>query len=468
MSRPPNADSKTRRRRSWRRWRQLSLRSLLLSMVLVSLAMWWYLRPEPKESRLLGGLTIRRGVLTEKNPDTGEETLVNHGLAEVVDEHGRVQVRGYFERDEPTGKWTWFDEQGRPQLRGRCIEGRRVGVWTGLYPSGRRRFEVTFDKALRIFKGEMDSYSEEAAARYAIQTGEAPIVSSWREGPARSWWENGVLCSEGSFARNRRNGLWKSWDRGGRLVATGGYLHGIRHGTWHLADAASDGMREVYYVNGIQYAPRDELLGTLTEQLRDAAPERRLRALLLIQAMGVDGLPGLRLALQSSDTRLRHGALGTLLRLGPAALPLADLMRRVAAEDAPLRFEALLACLAVDTQRRDTTLRSLLALAAKRPDRERAELLFRLNELPDSIVDDLEELLDDKDSETRRVAFEAVAVLYAPPYFPASPIPHPKARRLQAILQTSVSSRDPQVAAAARIIVQSLATSLPAWTEGIP
>jgi antitoxin component YwqK of YwqJK toxin-antitoxin module len=465
MSAEPNANSKRRRRR---RWRQLSLRSLLLWMVLVSLAMWWYLRPVPKEIQLLGGLTLRRGVLTERDPNSGEETLINHGLAEIVDERGRVWVRGYFDHDQPSGKWTWFDEQGRQMLRGRYIEGRRIGVWTGLYPSGRRRFEVTYGKALQPVKGELVPYSDEAAAEYRRQSGEAPVVMSWREGPARSWWDNGVLSSDGSFAMNRRSGTWKFWDQDGQLVSQGGYRRGIRHGSWLVKDSSSDGLREAYYIDDVQYAARDALLRTLAGQLRDDNPERRFRALLMIQAMETDGLPALRLALSSPDIGVRRGALSTLMRLGPAAQPLADLAWKLAEKGSPLRFEAMLACLAMEESQSKTTLRGLLALAAEHPGEERVWLLYRLSDLPESVVDDLEDLLDDEDSATRHRAFEALTAMFVAPFFPAGPIPSPRNDRLEAILQRSVNSRDPQVAAAAKAMAKFVSTSLPPGAEGIP
>ncbi|MCO6458547.1 MAG: hypothetical protein J5I93_24845 [Pirellulaceae bacterium] len=447
------------------RWMQLSLRTLLLAMVLVSLAMWWYLRPRPAEMSIGGGYVLRTEQRTRQDETTGQPTTIRHGLAEIVDQHGRVRVRGRYQFDRPHGLWTWYDERGAQRLSGRCVDGRRDGVWTGWHANGGRQFAVTHGVAMSLGKGQLVPWTDDLAANHRqmqeqaadqFQVAVAPLaLVAWRDGPAATWWDNGRPQSRGSYRHDRREGHWTFWDREGRRLASGSFASGERQGTWQVWDGSAGRETTVYYVRGVRYPPLEQLTGRLIEHISTGDAERRARALRLAVQLKSDGLSVLQAAIGSSDEQLRRMALAALVPLGPQALPLADELSGLAETEPGLRFESLLALWAADVTRRRATLERFLRLAAELPAAERPERLADLNQFELAGLEQLEVFLASREPQLRHTAFEAIACQVAPPRLnyafqvTSGAVPGAYFARLGDVLQRAAGHPDPAIAAAA-------------------
>jgi len=55
-----------------------------------------------------------------------------------------------------------------------------------------------------------------------------------REGPARTWYDDGALWTEESFTKGERNGRFVEYHRNGRKAREGRYVKGKQDGTWTI------------------------------------------------------------------------------------------------------------------------------------------------------------------------------------------------------------------------------------------
>jgi hypothetical protein len=55
-----------------------------------------------------------------------------------------------------------------------------------------------------------------------------------REGPARTYYEDGRLAEEAGYRDGRRHGPFTEWHRNGRVARSGAWEDGLRAGTWRL------------------------------------------------------------------------------------------------------------------------------------------------------------------------------------------------------------------------------------------
>ena len=454
--RPPPKQSAPGRRV---RWMQLSLRTLLLAMVGVSIAMWWFLRPRPQETKFSGGYVLRAEVRSEQDTRSGTVTTLNHGRAEIVDQHGRVRIRGYYDSDLITGVWTHFDEHGRRVVQGRCVEGRRQGVWSGWHANGRRAFEVDFGKGMQIKKGPVLPYSSESEEDSWCGFGSPLQVVAVREGAARRWWDNGRLRSQGAYRLDRRQGEWTFWDRTGLRVELGHYEEGVRQGPWMRHDGPSGRDVACYYIDGERFPAVDTVAQRLAEWIRDGDAGERLQALRLARRIGPAGIPVIQSALGSPDPLLRRAALGVVAELGESAHALVGQLETMRPTDVAEESALLLARFSADANDRPRVLSEILDLAQDLPERERADFFNELMQLGEPIVDHLERVFEGANQRRRRLAFEAFAS-WATSWRLAIPGLDREngfaAERTVALIRRAVDDQDPRIAKAASSVAEWL------------
>lgn len=450
----PTSTRRPRRRRY--RWLQLSLRTLLLATVLTSLGMWWFLRARPQETKLSGGYLVRSEVRSLEDAETAERREIQHGRVELVDQHGRVRVRGYLDRDRTAGEWTFYDPSGRRRQRGECEAGRRVGVWDSWHANGRKAAELSYGRALQLRKNVLVPFTAEARKRpqYAAAT-----VVAVRDGPARTWWPNGRLRSEGNYRLDQRHGEWTFWDSGGRQREHGRFEEGVRQGEWEVWDEHVGGHVRCFYLDGECLPPLPRWIEQLTQFIEQGDPAVRIEAVREAGRLGHHGLPAIRSALHSPDLMVRRVALNFVVEMGESAQPLvADLEQSDAGESDADRFTRLLARFAAEPKSGEVAFGELLELVSAAPPRERVERQRSLNRLGQPAIELLEARLRRDDIPQRRQAFETLVVMFDPWYvwgFDMDPRIRPHHVRMAAILREAVKHPDPLIAEAAALVTEA-------------
>jgi len=55
-----------------------------------------------------------------------------------------------------------------------------------------------------------------------------------RYGPAKFWYDNGSLMSQGNFVNNKKQGIWHEWNKDHTIETTGDYVNNHKHGEWQI------------------------------------------------------------------------------------------------------------------------------------------------------------------------------------------------------------------------------------------
>ncbi|ACL67712.1 conserved hypothetical protein [Anaeromyxobacter dehalogenans 2CP-1] len=55
-----------------------------------------------------------------------------------------------------------------------------------------------------------------------------------REGPARTWYDDGAPWTEGAYREGERDGPFVEYHRNGRRAREGAWAHGAKHGRWTI------------------------------------------------------------------------------------------------------------------------------------------------------------------------------------------------------------------------------------------
>jgi len=76
-----------------------------------------------------------------------------------------------------------------------------------------------------------------------------------REGPSRTWYDDGGLAREVGFAEGKLHGPFLEWHRNGRPARAGAYERGARAGTWTLWLESGRKEEECGYAAGERHGP---------------------------------------------------------------------------------------------------------------------------------------------------------------------------------------------------------------------
>jgi antitoxin component YwqK of YwqJK toxin-antitoxin module len=433
-------DNTSRRPRSLRRFFQFSLRTYLVLSVLGAVGLWcamYWLReywpqlagswgPPPTEVALPGGWKAREHQRTVTDEQTGEKKTVRQGRYELIDQHGYTRCVGAFHDDSPSGLWTYYHDNGRRAMQGECREGFRDGVWRAWHDNGHAEWEIT-----HTIPSELDEFTEtefklwnEARPASFVQFSslsaspsslvvEPPAISSLREGPARTWWDNGQLHSRGSHHFDRRDGEWMFWNLDGVKTSAGNYERGRRRGKWSKWDEAGS-ENTVYYAAGL----RIENLANFEAQLREAlaANDRAaaLESIAIFGDIGPDAAAQLAPAIaHEGDEEIVRAALAEAIPMHDSAKTL--LPQFQAAQKRWRGTTATIAKIArasADSERRRELLRQIVAELNDAAWEEEAMLYDRLADAGADCVPTIAAMLDDQDAATRNQAAVVLARLH--------------------------------------------------------
>jgi antitoxin component YwqK of YwqJK toxin-antitoxin module len=365
------------------KWRfrifQFSIRTMLIVTALAAVFCNWYFQPQRKDEELAGGLLkLRRQVRIEMRdgppPDTSNLPIgakppptpkvahyISHGSWSLLDKEENLLARGHYANDVPIGWWTIWHVSGKKAAEGRMKNGAKSGVWKTWYEDGTPQSEVTY--ATSPPPGKPTPPPRVRQSKFPLEMTAYP-----REGTAKAWYPTGKLKFSGSYKHDKEEGAWQLFGTDGKLTASGPYLHGQRDGEWTLVEGGKES--KVAYVHGRKADELKVLLAALNKNLKAENPSDRLRAAYDLAELGEDGLPALLGALSHSGLETRIAAVRSLLRLGPAAAPALPTLKELAAakEETPLRFHSRLAVYVIDPSARDKMYEGLIAEATNLAD----------------------------------------------------------------------------------------------------
>jgi len=66
-------------------------------------------------------------------------------------------------------------------------------------------------------------------------------------GPARAYYDNGVLSFRGNYKGSKMHGKWEFFRRDGSVMRTGGFRDGTQVGTWRTWDKAGRVVKETTF-----------------------------------------------------------------------------------------------------------------------------------------------------------------------------------------------------------------------------
>ncbi len=117
-------------------------------------------------------------------------------------------------RGREEGHWREWYENGQLMSDANYANGQRIGQYSEWYENGQKKFEASY-KLLTTITGTQTStsYSNGSfnGSRWTVDHEDR------MEGPAREWYENGQLMSEGVYVKGNRDGLWKEYYSNGNL-----------------------------------------------------------------------------------------------------------------------------------------------------------------------------------------------------------------------------------------------------------
>lgn len=409
------------------RWRlsrllQFRLRTLLLAMTLLAVAVRVWMTPPLPSHKLAGGTTIQASrFLSEIKGGSDWGAQVPDGAFRVRDPHGRLQCTGTMIRGRPTGRWTYYHPNGRRALVGTYREGLRVGTWKAWDEHGKKQAAFGF-----AVPGQIDWPAERVSPSYP---GGAETNLDVRHGPMTVWRDDGRVVVQGAFRDGHRHGPWTFGERDGSTSEL----------CYHAGQSAVPPTREQIA------ALRSRLRNTEPAVTRDALPTDDFpNAVAAAEQLGADGVELLCEALNPQDEFRCRIVLRALTRLGMAAQrALPALEKFEGAAPAKVLFELRLAQVAIGAPSADRKFDALVTEFLETTPIEQHHLFEQLLRVGAAIVPHLERLLDQPGTDRPLLALLALDRLRSDRARPAAEA---------AIRRASHHSRS-EVAAAAQTIL---------------
>ena len=310
---------------------QFSLRTLLLVTAGVAIFCNWYFQPKYHEEELAGkDLRVRQQrKLVQPQPvelpnmqgiDPGpppQPQPVDHGHYTLLDADDFVLARGQFADGSASGRWVTYYPTGHKATEGKMLSAVKVGLWRTWYEDGTLASEVTYaDKPVenvQLYRNYWDWAGPGGGSGIFPDKVIDPHIDchASRDGPIKAWYRSGQLRYEGQNLDDKQDGDWKYYDEQGRLTASGSYRAGKRHGTWTIVGEAAS----------LPSQSRSEWT-TLRVEYIDGRTREQLDRL----------LARLEQQLDSPQSYRRTQALIDLATIGESAVPL--LQKRLATDDA--------------------------------------------------------------------------------------------------------------------------------------
>ncbi|QDU30553.1 MORN repeat variant [Anatilimnocola aggregata] len=358
-----SSESKPTKRPWYRRIRlwQFSLRTLLLLMGVVSVACWYWLRPEQLEEKLASGeLILRReyrqnGFETEPflsgqynvptpNPQPAPKPkLANVGYWQLRSFAGDPVVSGQYRKGKQHGAWTSYYPNGRVATQGTMREGMRLGVWKTWSQSGKLLSEVKYEAAANLQpRFEVSRHPPVAAYRQSgLQVGlvylvETKLPVSFLQGEARTWHDNGRRKTAGNYANNQKVGEWTTWNEQGKLIARGEYRRGIQEGIWEVLDPETNQLARVEFVRGLRKSQAEEQGRLLAKRLEQTTNrDKQLKCLELAAQFGPVALPLLEKFVDRDDPQVQFTAIMSCTSCAEDAAPWKEQLIKLAENSDP-------------------------------------------------------------------------------------------------------------------------------------
>ncbi len=138
---------------------------------------------------------------------------------------GELLCHGNYLKDIPDGKHQFVDVDGKVFGTSTIING--SGHWVSYYPNGKVKEDGHYFQGTKVnnWKAFFPSGVLEEETPYDQQGA--------LNGDYRSYFENGIIGTQGTYVDNTRNGKWKYFYQNGQVGAEAEMTYGMRNGVWN-------------------------------------------------------------------------------------------------------------------------------------------------------------------------------------------------------------------------------------------
>ena len=174
--------------------------------------------------------------------------------------NGQKKEEGNYVDGKMDGPWIHYDQDGNKSHSYTYKEGKKEGLFISWYENGQKREEVTYAESLMRDENSVTKISPTLTIpRRSIPPPLPPSVVSVgrpsRFGPFKSWYENGILKTEGTYKRGNRDGTFSSWHSNGQKKEEGNYVDGKMDGLWIHYDQDGNKSHNYTYKEGKKEGP---------------------------------------------------------------------------------------------------------------------------------------------------------------------------------------------------------------------
>lgn len=179
---------------------------------------------------------------------------------------GELKLEGTYKNSNRTGKWKFYLPDKTVEVEGAYNnKGQQDGEWRWYYANGQLMREAQYDagtldgefveydeEGIEVTKGNFVEGSEEGHWMYrrnkAIEEGD--YYDGMRTGIWKSWYEEGVICSEIEYDQDLMNGKYTIYYENHVIKRMGRCVNGERDGTWYEYEDSGELVLTTQYKDG--------------------------------------------------------------------------------------------------------------------------------------------------------------------------------------------------------------------------
>ena len=165
--------------------------------------------------------------------------------------NGRKKKEGSYGNEKLHGIEIHYYQDGNKSHIYTYKEGKKEGLFISWYKNGQKREEVTYAESLMRDENSVTKISP----TLTIPRRSIPLRLASRFGPFKSWYENGILKTEGAYKRGNRDGTFSSWHSNGQKKEEGNYVDGKMDGLWIHYDQDGNKSHNYTYKEGKKEGP---------------------------------------------------------------------------------------------------------------------------------------------------------------------------------------------------------------------
>jgi antitoxin component YwqK of YwqJK toxin-antitoxin module len=169
--------------------------------------------------------------------------------------NGQKKKEGSYGNEKLHGIEIHYYQDGNKSHIYTYKEGKKEGLFISWYKNGQKQEEVTHAESLMRDENSVPKLSSPLKIPrpnipIPLPSGARHSSLASRFGPFRSWYENGILRTEGAYKRGNRDGTFSGWHSNGQKKEEGNYVDGKLDGPWIHYDQDGNKSHSYTYKEG--------------------------------------------------------------------------------------------------------------------------------------------------------------------------------------------------------------------------